>query len=386
MEALKQSFKKNIRHYAMLIALAIIWLAFFLLCGPVFLSPGNLSNLFIQTVTVAIVACGMTLIIVTGNIDLSVGSVAGFAGAVAAVLQVRYGWGTAGAVLAAVGAGMAVGAWHGFWVAYKKVPAFIVTLASMLAFRGLILGVTGGATISPLSGAFKAVGQNYLPDILAHPGAFNSSALLLALAAIAAFLFLEARRRRERLRHGFAVTAPGLYTARLVLVSAAIAGFFGIMAFNQGVPYSLLLLIVIALLLNFTAERTVFGRRLYAIGGNPDAARLSGIDISANLTAMFVIFGAIVAAAGVVLTARLNAATTSAGANMELDAIAACVIGGASLMGGEGTILGALIGALIMSSLDNGMSLMNLNITYQYVIKGLILLCAVWMDISGREK
>lgn len=386
MEALKQSFKKNMRHYAMLIALAVIWLVFSFLCGPVFISPGNLSNLFIQTVTVAIVACGMTLIIVTGNIDLSVGSVAGFTGAVAAVLQVRYGWSTAGAVLAAVGAGLAVGAWHGFWVAYRKVPAFIVTLASMLAFRGLILGVTGGSTVSPLSGAFKAVGQNYLPDILPHPGAFNSSSLLLALAAMAAFVFFESRRRSERLRHGFAVAAPALHALRLVLICAAIAGFFGILAFNQGVPYSLILLIAIALALNFTAESTVFGRRLYAIGGNPDAARLSGINISANLLALFMIFGAIVAAAGVVLAARLNAATTSAGVNMELDAIAACVIGGTSLMGGEGTILGALIGALIMSSLDNGMSLMNMNVTYQYVIKGLILLCAVWMDISGREK
>jgi len=326
------------------------------------------------------------LIIVTGNIDLSVGSVAGFAGAVAAVLQVRYGWGTAGAVLAAVAAGMAVGAWHGFWVAYKKVPAFIVTLASMLAFRGLILGVTGGATVSPLSGAFRAVGQNYLPDVFQHPGSFNGSALLLALAAIAVFMFFEARRRGERLRHGFEVPAPGLRAARLILVSAAIAGFFGILAFNKGVPYSLLLLIGIALLLSFTAERTVFGRRLYAIGGNSEAARLSGVNISANLMALFIIFGAIVSVAGVVLAARLNAATTSAGINMELDAIAACVIGGASLMGGVGTILGAIIGALIMSSLDNGMSLLNLDITYQYVIKGLILLCAVWMDISGREK
>ena len=151
MEELKISFKKNIRQYIMLLALAGIWLVFAAACGPIFVSPSNLSTLFLQTVTVAIVACGMTLVIVTGNIDLSVGSVAGFAGAVAAVLQVRYGWGSAGALLAAIAAGLAVGAWHGFWVAYRKVPAFIVTLASMLAFRGLILGVTGGSTVAPLS-------------------------------------------------------------------------------------------------------------------------------------------------------------------------------------------------------------------------------------------
>ncbi len=386
MEELAQIFKKNIRQYIMLIALAGIWLVFAVSCGPVFVSPGNLSNLFLQTVTVAIVACGMTLVIVTGNIDLSVGSVAGFAGAVAAVLQVRHGWNTPGAVLAALAAGLAVGAWHGFWIAYRKVPAFIVTLASMLAFRGLILGVTGGSTVAPLRGAFKAIGQQYLPDFLAAPHSFNTSALLIALAAIAIFILTETRKRSGRLRHGFLVTSPGLYVLRLTLISAAIAGFFGVLAFNQGVPYSLLLLMAIALLLNFTAENTVFGRRLYAIGGNPDAARLSGINISSNIMGLFVIYGGIVAAAGLVLTSRLNAATTSAGVNMELDAIAACVIGGTSLMGGEGTIIGSIIGALIMSSLDNGMSLLNMDITYQYVIKGLILLSAVWLDISNRNK
>jgi D-xylose transport system permease protein len=386
MEELKISFKKNIRQYIMLLALAGIWLVFAAACGPIFVSPSNLSNLFLQTVTVAIVACGMTLVIVTGNIDLSVGSVAGFAGAVAAVLQVRYGWGSAGALLAAIAAGLAVGAWHGFWVAYRKVPAFIVTLASMLAFRGLILGVTGGSTVAPLSGAFKAIGQQYLPDFLSASSSFNASALLIALAAIVIFVLTETRKRSERLKHGFAVTSTGLYLLRLTLISAAIAGLFGVLAFNQGVPYSLLLLMGVALLLNFTAENTVFGRRLYAIGGNPDAARLSGINISRNLMGLFVIFGGIVAAAGVVLTSRLNAATTSAGANMELDAIAACVIGGTSLLGGEGTIIGSIIGALIMSSLDNGMSLLNLDITYQYVIKGLILLSAVWLDISNRNK
>ena len=319
----------------------------------------------------------MTLIIVTGNIDLSVGAVAGFAGAVAAVLQVKYGWNTGGVVLAALATGLVVGAWHGFWVAYKQVPAFIVTLASMMAFRGASLGVTGGATISPLSDSFKMIGTNYLPPV--------PSAAFAALCIIG-FVVMSMRKRASRVTYRFAVLPIPLEAAKVLLLSAVIAGVFAIMIFDKGIPYSVLLLFCIVLIFSFVAKNTVFGRRLYAIGGNADAARLSGINIKRNILALFMIFGVVTAVAGLVMTARLNAATTSAGMNMELDAIAACVIGGTSLMGGEGTIIGAIIGALIMSSLDNGMSLMNLDITFQYVIKGLILLLAVWVDIATRKK
>ncbi|MFA6583228.1 MAG: sugar ABC transporter permease [Elusimicrobiaceae bacterium] len=376
-EHIREGFHKNIRQYTMVMALVLIWVALTLFTDGVFLSPRNISNLFLQTVTVGIVACGMTLIIVTGNIDLSVGAVAGFAGAVAAVLQVNYGWGTVPSVLAALAAGLLIGAWHGFWVAYRKVPAFIVTLASMLAFRGAILGVTGGATISPLRDSFKAIGTNYVSPFFSG---------LIAALCVLGFVAVQLRMRKRRMAYGFPVLPLSAETLKLSVQAVVLAAAFSIMIFNQGIPYAVLLLLALALAFGFMAQRTVFGRRLYAIGGNAEAAKLSGINIDRTLMKMFMLSGVITAVAGTVMTARLNAATTSAGVNMELDAIAACVIGGTSLMGGEGTIVGALIGALIMSSLDNGMSLMNLDITYQYVVKGLILLIAVWVDISTRRK
>lgn len=382
---IKNSFRENIRQYTMILALIAIWAIFSFTTESVFLSPRNLSNLFLQTVTVAIVAAGMTLIIVTGHIDLSVGAIAGFTGAVAAVLQVKYGWGTGAALSATLAAGLAIGAWHGFWVAYRKVPAFIVTLASMLAFRGAILGVTGGATISPLSDSFKAIGQKYLPSLSGMTG-FSDTSAIFAVVCIILYAVSEFRKRAQRVRYGFEVPGLAVHYLKVASVALAMAGVFSIMVFNQGIPYPVLLLIGIAVLFNFIANDTVFGRRLYAIGGNPDAAKLSGINIERNTLGLFMIFGVLTSVAGIVMTARLNAATTSAGSNMELDAIAACVIGGTSLLGGEGTIVGAIIGALIMSSLDNGMSLMNMDITYQYVVKGLILLLAVWVDMATRKK
>ena len=382
----KEMFRRNMRQYTMIAALVVIWIFFAVMTDGTFTSPRNLSNLFLQTVTVAIVACGMVLIIVTNNIDLSVGSVAGFCGAVGAVLQVKYGWDTPYTILAVLITGLIIGAWHGFWVAWKKVPAFIVTLASMLAFRGAILGVTGGATISPMRDSFKEIGSGYIPDLFTPKGGFNDTSAFLAIIGIILFVLFEVRQRKKRAEHGFQQNPLWMDAGRIVILSLAIAGVFSIMIFNEGIPYAVVILLVVVLLFRFIGERTVFGRRLYAIGGNADAAMLSGISIQKNIMALYMIFGSLTALAGVVMTARLNAATTSAGMNMELDAIAAAVIGGTSLMGGEGKITGAVIGALIMSSLDNGMSLMNIDITYQYIIKGLILLTAVWADISMRKR
>ena len=383
---LKVLFKTNMRQFTMIAALLLIWLLFSIATDGVFLSPRNLSNLFLQTVTVAIVACGMVLIIVTGNIDLSVGSVAGFCGAVAAVLQANFGWGTVATIGAVLLTGVAIGAWHGFWVAWKQVPAFIVTLASMLAFRGAILAVTGGSTISPMHDSFKVLGTGYLPDIRFDGTSFNDTSALLTIAFLIIYLLMEIRKRRDLVAHGLAVLSPGLDSLRIGLTTLAIAAVCGVMIFNEGFPYAVLLLILVVLVCRFVAERTIFGRRLYAIGGNSEAALLSGIDLKKNLLGLYMLFGGLTALAGMVMTARLNAATTSAGVNMELDAIAAAVIGGTSLMGGEGKITGAVIGALIMSSLDNGMSLMNLDSAYQYIIKGLILLLAVWADVAMRRR
>jgi len=350
---------------------------FTVLTSGVFISPRNLSNLFVQTVAVAIITIGMTLIIVTRNIDLSVGSVAALIGALAAFLQVKMGIPTPVAIGAALCGGLLVGVWHGFWIAYRLVPSFIVTLASMMIFRGAVLGITQGATIAPLSDAFKAIGQSYVAPQWTYA---------VGLVFILWYLFAHFFKRIKRARYGLIVKPIALDILNVIFMLAVIIGFLSIMAQNRGIPYAVLLLFVLAVIFNFVAQHTIFGRQLYAIGGNPDAAALSGINIKRQVMFLYMIFGVITAISGLVLTARLNAATTSAGMGMELDVIAAAVIGGTSLMGGEGTIFGSVIGALIMASLDNGMSLMDTNITYQYIIKGMILLLAVWIDIATRKK
>ncbi|MFA6078801.1 MAG: sugar ABC transporter permease [Candidatus Omnitrophota bacterium] len=374
---MKSNPMQNLRKYTMVIALIAIWCIFTVLTSGVFISPRNLSNLFVQTVAVAIITVGMTLIIVTRNIDLSVGSVAALIGAFAAFLQVKMGMPTPVAIAAALGGGLLIGAWHGFWIAYRLVPAFIVTLASMMIFRGMVLGITGGATIAPLSNAFKAIGQNYVSP---------HWSVIISISAIGLFLFVHFYKRMKRVRYGFSVKPLPVDILKVLAITLVVSAFLLIMIHNRGIPYAVMLLLVMAVIFNFIAGHTVFGRQLYAIGGNPDAAELSGVNIKKRIMALYMIFGVITAVSGLVLTARLNAATTSAGQGMELDVIAAAVIGGTSLMGGEGTIIGSVVGALIMASLDNGMSLMDTNITYQYIIKGMILLLAVWVDIATRKR
>jgi D-xylose transport system permease protein len=393
LELLVRSVRQNAKQYTMFLALIAIWVIFAFLTEGVFLSYRNLSNLFVQTVTTAILAIGMVLVIVAGHIDLSVGSVLGFAGAICALCMIKMEWGVAPSVIATLLAGLAIGVWHGFWIAYRKVPSFIVTLASMLAFRGLIIGVTGGQTqgleMAPeaVADRFKLIGQGYLPTLVAAgEGAIHDTSLYLVVAIIAIFVAMAVRRRAARRRYSFEVLPAHIEALRLAVASAVIFAVGWIMVRYLGIPWSVIFVLVLAVIFSFIANDTTFGRHLYAIGGNPDAARLSGINVARHSFGLFMIMGVMTAIAGIVYTARLNAATTSAGQNAELDAIAAAVIGGTSLMGGEGTIAGAVVGALVMTSLDNGMSLMNLDITFQYVIKGLILLLAVWVDMAQRKK
>lgn len=392
-EIVVRSVRQNSKQYTMFLALIAIWLIFAFLTENVFLTPRNLSNLFVQTVTTAILAIGMVLVIVTGHIDLSVGSVLGFTGAVCAICMIKLEWGVIPSVLATLVVGLAIGAWHGFWVAYRKVPAFIVTLASMLAFRGLIIGITGGQTqgleMAPAATAdrFKLIGQGYLPTFgAAVEGGLHDTSLYFVIGGILVFVVADLRRRRARQRYGFEVLPAYAEALKLAFISLIMAAFGAIMVFYLGIPWAVIFALALTVVFAFIAANTTFGRHLYAIGGNPDAARLSGIDVARHTFGLFMLMGVMNAIAGIVFTARLNAATTSAGQNAELDAIAAAVIGGTSLMGGEGTIFGAIVGALVMTSLDNGMSLMNLDITFQYVIKGLILLLAVWVDMAQRRK
>ncbi len=379
------SIKKNLKQYTMLAALIAIWIIFSFATEGVFLKSRNLSNLFLQTATIATLAVGMTLIIVSGHINLGVGSVAGFLGALAAIMQVKLGLSTPVTVLITLFFGMLVGAWEGYWVAYQKIPAFIVTLAGMLAFRGATISITGGETIGPMNDGFKAISQSYLPKLF-HIEGFHDLSLMVIVLSVILFIYFDLKKRKSRLKYGFTTLPMELQILRIILLAVVIGLLGYVLITYRGIPIVMLIVLGLVILVNFVAENTTFGRHLYAIGGNSDAAKLSGINIRLKTFFVFVLMGTITAIAGMIFLARQGSADTSAGNLFELDAIAAAVIGGTSLSGGQGTIPGAIIGALVMESLTNGMSLMNMPIAYQYIIKGLILLLAVWVDIATRKR
>ena len=370
----------------MIVALILIWLIFYILTGGNFLKPRNLSNLFLQMVTIAILTHGMVLVMVSGNIDLSVGTVSGTLGAFVAWLMVVKGINPVLAILITLAAGIVVGLWHGFWVAYRGVPAFIVTLSSMIAFKGATLWITKGFTIGEFSEGFKNIGQGFIPRIILDEDSIHLTSVILIVIALFAFIISSIYTRRKRIRNGFTVLKPSLEILKIVIITAAILALGMVLANYRGIPYAILLLVMFSVIFSVISTRTPFGRHVFAIGGNKEAARLSGVNIKKTLMTIFVSMGMLYAVAAIVFTARLNAATAQAGTLFELDTIAACIIGGTSTSGGIGTIFGAIIGALVMASLDNGMSLMNLPIMYQYMVKGLVLLLAVWIDIANRKK
>jgi len=368
--------KINIQFVAMVLALAAIWAVFSLGTGGSFLTARNISDLFQQMAETGVLAVGMTMVIIAGEIDLSVGSLAGLCGGIAAILQVWRGAGTAAAVGGALAAGVLLGLWQGWWVARRKVPSFIVTLGGLLVFRGVLLGITNGETVAPLHADFVAIGQNYLSPWWG---------LLLAVLGVAAYAFLQVRDISVRKSYRLESPSGLLVTARVVVLAVVLGGFTVLLNSYLGVPVPILIVALLALVFTFVSLRTRFGRGIFAIGGNRDAARLSGLPIARYILLVFALNGLMAALSGVIMTARVNAATIDAGTNYELNAIAACVIGGTSLMGGIGSIYSSLIGALIMASLDNGMSMMNLQPYWQYVIKGLILILAVWFDVVSKN-
>ncbi|AOT72615.1 sugar ABC transporter permease [Geosporobacter ferrireducens] len=385
-EFLIKSVRENIRQYTMIISLIVIWIIFTVLTDGIFLTPRNLSNLFLQMVTIGILASGMVFVIVATHIDLSVGSVAGTLGALAAALMVKVGLGPIPAILLTLLGGILIGCWHGFWIAYRGVPAFIVTLASMSAFKGLTLAITRGATIGEFPLLFKSIGQGYVPRLFFQDAAFHDTSILIGAAAIILYIVFDMKKRKSRQKYDFEVLPMPLQILKIILISLVIAMFCSIMISYRGIPYAILLLTGIVIILSFVSQKTKFGRYIYAFGGNKEATRLSGINTKQVNFFIFVLMGFLTSVAAIVFAARLNAATTSAGSLFELDAIAACFIGGTSTLGGVGTVFGAIIGALVMASIDNGMSLMNVNIMYQYIIKGAILLLAVWIDFSTKKK
>ena len=372
---------ERLRAYTMIIALLAIW-AFFqwqtvnpLYPYGIFLHPNNFSNLLQQMSVTGVLAVGMLMVIVAGQIDLSVGSVVGLAGGAAAMMQEPAG--LAGALGAAMVVGILVGAAQGSLIAYANIPAFIVTLGGLLAWRGVILGLSKGATIPVRQPFFRWLGVGKLPQ---EVGAG------LAVLAIAAIVFLTVSRLRARRRHGLSVPSAGATALRVVVPAALVVLFIYWMNLGGGMPVPVLVLLVVAAVGWFLTQNTTFGRYLYAIGGNPDAARLSGINIRRYILAAYCVLGLLIGVASLLHTGRVGSASPDAGTLMELDAIAACVIGGTSLMGGRGTVSGAVVGALIMASLDNGMSLLNVENYTQYIVKGAVLVAAVGFDMLGRRK
>ena len=386
--AFKETFRNNIRQYTMIAALLLIWAIFSVLTKGLFITPRNLSNLLLQMVTIGIMTSGMLLVMVAGHIDLSIGSVCGTLGALSAYLMMKMEFSPIYAILITMVVSFAVGSWHGYWVAYRGVPAFIATLSSQIAFKGFTLFITKGQTIGEFPVFFKSIGQGFIPRLVfTDPEVpFHDLTVAVFLVSIALFVVMDLRKRKNRISKGFSVLPMPLEVLKIIVTTAGIAVIGYVLGSYRGLPYAILILLVVVIIFSIVTTRTPFGRHVYAIGGNSEAAKLSGVNNKKTLLKIFMLMGTLCGVASIVFTARLNAATTAAGTLFELDTIAACIIGGTSTTGGIGTVFGAIIGALVMASLDNGMSLMNVAIMYQYIIKGAILLLAVWIDLANKKK
>lgn len=379
--AVKNKAKKSgilkSKMYTMLLALVAIWIIFTITTDGNFLSTRNLSNLLRQMSITGILAIGMVFVIILGEIDLSVGSMLGLLGGIAAILNVWFNMGAVTTIIITLALGLVLGFWNGWWVAYKKVPSFIVTLAGLLVFRGILIGISKGNTIAPLSEGMKVVGQAYFPNVVGYG---------IAVATIVISAYIISNNRKKKLQYGLEVSPKRNDIIKLVLIAIGITAVVAILNDYSGFPLPVFIMIVFAIIFSYMAGSTVFGRRIYAIGGNKEAAKLSGINVNKQVLMIYAFNGLLAAIAGILLTSRLNAGSVSAGTNAELDAIASCVIGGASLAGGTGTVSGALVGALVMATIDNGMSMLNTQPFWQYIVKGLILLLAVWADIRSKNK
>ncbi len=380
--AILGSMKQN----AMVIALGVVILLFLILTKGVLLQPLNISNIIQQNAYVMVLAIGMLLcILICGNIDLSVGSIVGFVGAISAMLIIKMGMPVLPAILISLAVGFAIGVWHGVWIAYVGVPAFIATLAGQLIFRGLTMVVLNGQSLAPLPEGYTFMAAGFVPDI-ANVGSQNLLAIIAGIVASGLFIFSELNKRRNKRRYNFAVPSLTSFWARIIVIIAVI-NFFTIQLSNhRGLPMSLVVVVVLVLIYSFITNKTIPGRHIYAYGGNPKAAVLSGIKTKRILFWVYVNMGFLSALAGIIFTGRLNSATPKGGNGFELDAIASCFIGGASTTGGIGTVVGAIVGGLLMGVLNNGMSIMGVSIDWQQAIKGFVLIAAVGFDVWTKSR
>ncbi|PYE26662.1 multiple monosaccharide ABC transporter membrane protein [Rhizobium sp. PP-WC-2G-219] len=383
--------KANIREYGLLVALVVIMLFFQFVTGGVLFRPVNITNLILQNSFIVIMALGMLLIIVAGHIDLSVGSIVAFTGGLSAVMMVKWGIHYSLVVPLCLVLGGLVGAAQGYWVAYQKIPSFIVTLAGMLVFRGLTYLILQNRPIGPFPKEFQVLSTGFVPDLLwfANPNpaiVTNLFALVAVIVLVGLAVYFGLKDRSNNDKHG-TENEPFIFFAIQMAIIGVVAIFLGFqLSTYRGFPNVLIVMALLIALYTFITTRSTIGRRIYAMGGNEKAAKLSGINTERLTFLTFVNMGVLAALAGMIIAARLNSATPKAGVGFELDVIAACFIGGASASGGVGKITGAVIGAFIMGVMNNGMSIMGLGIDYQQLVKGLVLLAAVFFDVYNKNK
>ena len=377
--------KTNLREYGLLISLIAIMVFFQVMTDGTLFQPLNLTNLILQNSYIIVMALGMLLVIVAGHIDLSVGSVCGFIGGVAAVLMVNYDMHFVLAAIICLVLGGLIGAAQGYWVAFHKIPSFIVTLAGMLVFKGLALAVLQGSSVGPFPAEFQLLSTGFIPDPFSGE-TLRITSLVAGLLMAVVLLVVKVRGRAERIKHGMDNEPMVFFVLKNLVFAAMIAAFSYLLSSYKGLPNVLIVMLLLMLVYDFVTSKTTIGRRIYALGGNEKAARLSGIKTERLTFYTFINMGVLAALAGLIFAARLNTATPKAGLGFELDVIAACFIGGASASGGVGKVLGAVIGAFIMGVMNNGMSIMGIGIDYQQVIKGLVLLAAVVVDVHNKNK
>ena len=384
--AVPNFMKKNLREYGMLISLAVIMVFFQYVTDGTLMQPLNLTNLLLQNSYIVIMALAMLLVIVAGHIDLSVGSVAGFVGALAAVLMVELHWHYVPATLVCLLAGALIGGLQGYFVAFHRIPSFIVTLGGMLVFRGATLALLNGQSVGPFPPQFQLLSSGFIPDPLVAPDGLRTSSVLIGVAVALILVFMSVRERVNKRRYGAATDPLAQMIAKNAAFSAAVIGLSYLLATYKGMPNVLVLMFGLMVVFAFLTLRTTLGRRIYTLGSNLNAARLSGVKTTRLAFYTFVNMGMIAALGGLVFAARLNTATPKGGIGMEMDVIAACYIGGASATGGVGKVTGAVIGAFIMGVMNNGMSIMGIGIDYQQVIKGIVLVAAVFVDLYYKNK
>ena len=379
-KGMQQSGKKgrlfSISKYAMLIEMVGIFILFEILTKGIFLSSVNLSNLLLQGCTFSIMGIGMGWILISGGIDLSAGAVVGFLANFAATMEVKFDMGAYGAIGLTLLIGIVIGFFNGYMISYRKIPAFITTLGSQLIFKGLTLLVGEGKARGPVSDVFSIYGRGFLPKPIG---------VAFVVVALLVFIIITLRKRKARRKYGLEVRSLRIDLVIIIGVCAVTAGVMVILMGYKGIAYAIVLLTVLSAISTYVSENTIFGRSIYALGGNREAAHLAGINVKLVEMLIYVSMGLINAIASIVFLGRVGQATATVGTNFEFNAITGCIVGGVSTLGGTGSMLGAVLGTMLMASLENGMSLMNLDVIWQYIVKGMVLLIAVNIDVASKK-